>query len=61
MNCAGLREVIEKIGGRDRDRTGDPLLAKQIQAFIETYDFLLVLSNCYRIVCGGQLNPIENY
>ena len=23
-------QVIEKIGGRDRDRTGDPLLAKQI-------------------------------
>ncbi len=22
-------QVIEKIGGRDRDRTGDPLLAKQ--------------------------------
>ncbi len=23
-------QMIEKIGGRDRDRTGDPLLAKQI-------------------------------
>jgi hypothetical protein len=22
--------MIEKIGGRDRDRTGDPLLAKQM-------------------------------
>ena len=22
-------QVIEKVGGRDRDRTGDPLLAKQ--------------------------------
>ena len=22
-------QMIEKIGGRDRDRTGDPLLAKQ--------------------------------
>ena len=22
-------QVIERIGGRDRDRTGDPLLAKQ--------------------------------
>src|SRR5216684_31601 len=23
-------QMIEKIGGRDRDRTGDPLLAKQV-------------------------------
>jgi hypothetical protein len=25
-------QVIEKVGGRDRDRTGDPLLAKQTGA-----------------------------
>jgi hypothetical protein len=23
-------KAIEKVGGRDRDRTGDPLLAKQV-------------------------------
>ena len=30
-------------GGRDRDRTGDPLLAKQIQAKVETCGFWLTL------------------
>jgi hypothetical protein len=31
LNCsASCREDRDKIGGRDRDRTGDPLLAKQV-------------------------------
>jgi hypothetical protein len=28
------------MGGRDRDRTGDPLLANQIPGFIEIYEIL---------------------
>jgi len=39
------KRVIEKISGRDRDRTGDPLLAKQIHAVIEIRGFLLILSD----------------
>jgi hypothetical protein len=54
-------QVLEKIGGRDRDRTGDPLLAKQIQTVIERYEFLLVLSDFYRIACRRAIVSVENY
>jgi hypothetical protein len=37
-NC---RQVIERIGGRDRDRTCDLMLAKQIPHLVEIYEILL--------------------
>ena len=30
MNLVSTLQIREKVGGRGRDRTGDPLLAKQM-------------------------------
>jgi len=40
-----------RIGGRGRDRTGDPLLANQISSFLETYGILLIPSDWIRASC----------
>jgi hypothetical protein len=60
-------QVIEKIGGRGRDRTGDPLLAKQVLSqlsYTPTVDVTFILKHLspFRIpilrnivICGEPL------
>jgi hypothetical protein len=41
----GKISAAEEVGGRDRDRTGDPLLAKQISSFLEICGIPLIPSD----------------